>query len=227
MEVLYDRVDIQKVEPMNDTQYYVRGCTALLDALGGAIHHIKNVHRYAREEDVPEKTLFIITTDGMENASCKYSYDRVRKMVEQEKETLDEIKSCNAVCVHIRVGDYKDAKNKRFDVVTPEYFQRGIQYIQENVADPVFYVFTNDSEAVMKQYNIPDAHYVTGFTDYQDMRLMMACKHFIISNSTFSWWTSYLAEFPGKLIIVPKKWRNNQEQEPALMTSKTVEYVRL
>ncbi len=85
-EVLYDRVDIQKVEPMNDTQYYVRGCTALLDALGGAIHHIKNVHRYAREEDVPEKTLFIITTDGMENASCKYSYDRVRKMVEQEKE---------------------------------------------------------------------------------------------------------------------------------------------
>ena len=79
-------VDIQKVEPMNDTQYYVRGCTALLDALGGAIHHIKNVHRYAREEDVPEKTLFIITTDGMENASCKYSYDRVRKMVEQEKE---------------------------------------------------------------------------------------------------------------------------------------------
>ena len=85
-EVLYDRVDIRKVEPMNDTQYYVRGCTALLDALGGAIHHIKNVHRYAREEDVPEKTLFIITTDGMENASCKYSYDRVRKMVEQEKE---------------------------------------------------------------------------------------------------------------------------------------------
>ena len=151
----------------------------------------------------------------------------ISRPVEQEKETLDEIKSCNAVCVHIRVGDYKDAKNKRFDVVTPEYFQRGIQYIQENVADPVFYVFTNDSEAVMKQYNIPDAHYVTGFTDYQDMRLMMACKHFIISNSTFSWWTSYLAEFPGKLIIVPKKWRNNQEQEPALMTSKTVEYVRL
>ena len=53
-EVLYDRVDLRKVEPMNDKQYYVRGCTALLDAVGGAIHHIKNVHRYAREEDVPE-----------------------------------------------------------------------------------------------------------------------------------------------------------------------------
>ena len=85
-EVLYDRVDIHKVEPMNDKQYYVRGCTALLDAVGGAIHHIRNVHKYAREEDVPEKTLFIITTDGMENASRLYSYDDVRRMVESEKE---------------------------------------------------------------------------------------------------------------------------------------------
>ena len=85
-EVLYDRVDIRKVEPMNEKQYFVRGCTALLDAVGGAIHHIKNVHRYAREEDVPEKTLFIITTDGMENASRRYSYDTVRQMIEHEKE---------------------------------------------------------------------------------------------------------------------------------------------
>ena len=84
-EVLYDRVPIQRVEPMNDNQYYVRGCTALLDALGGAIRHIGNVHKYAREEDRPEKTLFIITTDGMENASHKYSYDKVKKMVERQK----------------------------------------------------------------------------------------------------------------------------------------------
>ena len=85
-EVLYDRIDIRKVEPMNDTQYYVRGCTALLDAVGGAIHHIGNVHKYAREEDVPEKTLFIITTDGLENASRVYSYDKVRSMIERRKE---------------------------------------------------------------------------------------------------------------------------------------------
>lgn len=84
-EVLYDRVPIGKVEPMNDTQYYVRGCTALLDAIGGAIHHIGNVHKYARTEDVPEKTLFIITTDGMENASKRYDYRRVKKMVEHQK----------------------------------------------------------------------------------------------------------------------------------------------
>ena len=85
-EVLYDRVPIAKTEPMNDSQYYVRGCTALLDAIGGAIHHIGNVQKHAREEDRPEKTLFIITTDGMENASHIYTYDKVKKMVEKKKE---------------------------------------------------------------------------------------------------------------------------------------------
>jgi len=85
-EVLYDRVPVAKVEPMNDSQYSVGGCTALLDAVGAAIHHIANVHKYAREEDRPEKTLFIITTDGMENSSRIYDYGKVRKMVETEKE---------------------------------------------------------------------------------------------------------------------------------------------
>lgn len=86
VEVLYDRVPLNKVENITDKQYYVRGCTALLDAVGGAIRHIGNVHKYAREEDVPEKTIFIITTDGMENASREYGYDKVRKMVERQKE---------------------------------------------------------------------------------------------------------------------------------------------
>ena len=85
-EVIHDRVDIQGIESMTRDEYYVRGCTALLDAVGGAIHHIGNVHKYAREEDRPEKTLFVITTDGMENASRKYSYDRLKAMIERKKE---------------------------------------------------------------------------------------------------------------------------------------------
>ena len=85
-EVIHDRVDIRKIQPMTDKQYYVRGCTALLDAVGGAIHHIGNVHKYAREEDRPEKTLFVITTDGMENASRKYSYHRLKMMIQRQKE---------------------------------------------------------------------------------------------------------------------------------------------
>lgn len=85
-EVVHDRVEIHRIEPMTHDQYYVRGCTALLDAVGGAIHHIGNVHKYAREEDRPEKTLFIITTDGMENASRRYSYTQLKAMIERQKE---------------------------------------------------------------------------------------------------------------------------------------------
>ena len=84
-EVIHDRVDIQRIEPMTRKEYYVRGCTALLDAVGKAIHHIGNVHKYAREEDRPEKTLFVITTDGMENASRQYSYDKLKAMIERQK----------------------------------------------------------------------------------------------------------------------------------------------
>lgn len=84
--ILHDRVELQKIEPLNDKQYFVRGCTALLDAVGGAIHHIVNVYKYAKAEDIPEKTIFIITTDGMENSSRKYTYNKVRKMVERQKE---------------------------------------------------------------------------------------------------------------------------------------------
>ena len=84
--VIHDRVPITQVPDLTEEDYFVRGCTALLDAVGGAIHHIGNVHKYARKEDVPDKTLFIITTDGMENASKHYTYDKVRHMIERQKE---------------------------------------------------------------------------------------------------------------------------------------------
>lgn len=83
--VIHDRVPIDKIEPMTEEQYSVDGCTALLDAIGGAIHHIGNVHKYAREEDVPEKTIFVITTDGEENASCNYDYRKIKQMIERQQ----------------------------------------------------------------------------------------------------------------------------------------------
>lgn len=85
-EVLHDRVKLADIRPMTDSDYTVCGCTALIDALGGAIHHIGNIHKYARQEDVPEHTLFVITTDGLENASHRYASDEVKKMVERQKE---------------------------------------------------------------------------------------------------------------------------------------------
>ena len=85
-KVIHDRTALEKIAPMTDKDYYVRGCTALLDALGGAIHHIATVHRYAREEDRPAKTIFVITTDGLENASQRYTVEKVRQMVRLEQE---------------------------------------------------------------------------------------------------------------------------------------------
>ena len=85
-EVLHDRINLKSVPKMTGRDYTVRGCTALIDAIGGAIKHISNIHKYARPEDVPEHTMFIITTDGMENASRKYSSDEVKKMIERQKE---------------------------------------------------------------------------------------------------------------------------------------------
>lgn len=85
-DVIHDRVAIGDVKKLTEEDYYVRGCTALLDAIGGAIHHIGNVHKYAREEDRPAKTLFVITTDGLENASRHYSFKDVKKLIKRQQE---------------------------------------------------------------------------------------------------------------------------------------------
>lgn len=85
-DVIHDRVAIGEVKKLTEEDYYVRGCTALLDAVGGAIHHIGNVHKYAREEDRPAKTLFVITTDGLENASRHYSFKDVKRLIKRQQE---------------------------------------------------------------------------------------------------------------------------------------------
>ena len=85
-EVIHDRIPLDRVPALTEKEYFVRGCTALLDAVGGAIHHIGTVHKYAREEDRPEKTLFVITTDGMENASHFYTYDQAKAMIQRQQE---------------------------------------------------------------------------------------------------------------------------------------------
>ena len=84
-QLIHDRLDIRQVPPLTRQEYYVRGCTALLDTVGKAVEHLSFIHKYAREEDRPEKTLFVITTDGMENASRHFTYDRVKEMIEKQK----------------------------------------------------------------------------------------------------------------------------------------------
>ncbi len=107
-EVLHDRIDLGKIPAMTDKDYTVGGCTALLDAIGGAVKHIANIHKYARPEDVPEHTMFIITTDGMENASHMYRYEEIKRMIEAKKEEGWEFlfigANIDAVSVAERVG---------------------------------------------------------------------------------------------------------------------------
>ena len=85
-QVIHDRLSLVRTPPLTRKEYFVRGCTALLDAVGGAIEHIGTVHKYIREEDRPERTLFVITTDGMENASRRYTYDMVKALIQRQKE---------------------------------------------------------------------------------------------------------------------------------------------
>jgi len=119
--VIHDRLPLESIPPMTENDYCVGGCTALLDAVGGAIHHIGNIHKYARKEDVPEKTLFVITTDGMENASHYYTYEKIHSMIkhQQDKYGWEFIflgANIDAVAVAKRFGiDESRAANYRCD----------------------------------------------------------------------------------------------------------------
>lgn len=86
LETIHDRAELSQIKPMTEDDYTVRGCTALIDAIGSTIEHIERIHKYARAEDVPVHTMFVIMTDGMENASRKYSSRKVKKMIERRKE---------------------------------------------------------------------------------------------------------------------------------------------
>ena len=102
-EVIYDRADIRQIQPMTDEQYFVRGCTALLDAIGGAISHIKDVRKRMPESERPEKTIFIITTDGMENASHRYNYAKIKKMIEKRQAKNWELITTNPLNLQLKL----------------------------------------------------------------------------------------------------------------------------
>ncbi len=134
--VIHDRVRLSEVHPMTENDYTVGGCTALLDALGGAIRHIGNIHKYARPEDVPEHTLFVITTDGMENASRRYDSRQVKQMIQRQKEKygwefLFLAANIDAVETAARFGIEKDrAVNYHAD-------SQGTGVVYDTVADAV------------------------------------------------------------------------------------------
>lgn len=127
IEVLHDRKNIREIEKITENEYYVRGCTALLDAVGGAIHHIGHIHKHMDPEEVPEKTLFIITTDGLENSSTRYNYTKVKKMVERKKNK----KGWEFIFLGANIDAAKEAG--KFGVA-PE---RAVRYVSDTVGTSV------------------------------------------------------------------------------------------
>ena len=151
-EVLHDRISMDQVPVMTEEQYYVRGCTALLDAVGGAIHHIGNIHKYARDEDRPEKTLFVITTDGMENASKHYSYEKVQEMIKRQQEKYD--------WEFLFIGANIDAVQEAQKFGIRE--ERAINYVHDEVGTEAVYRSVNKAVCAMR---MADAYCVSSALD--------------------------------------------------------------
>jgi hypothetical protein len=127
----------------------------------------------------------------------------------ENKELLNEISSCNAVCVHIRHGNYFDNPTYEYlGICTNVYFKKGMAYIAAKIEDPVFYIFSNEIKIVKEKFifDYPVRYVTLNNPDYEELRLMYSCKHFIISNSTFSWWGSYLSDNPERIVVAPSLW---------------------
>ena len=138
-EMIHDRVNIREIVPITDKEYYVRGCTALLDAVGDAIRHIEGIHKYAREEDRPGKTVFVITTDGYENASRHYGYNDVKRMIEQQKEKGWEF---------LFLGANIDAANVAAKVgIAPD---RAANYVHDSVGTALNYECVSEAVCEMR-----------------------------------------------------------------------------
>lgn len=145
-EVIHDRIKLCDVPKMTEDDYCVRGCTALIDALGGAIHHIGNIHKYARAEDVPSHTMFVITTDGLENASHIYTSDKVKQMVKRQKEKY----GWEFIFIGANIDSVETAKRYGIDedrAVNYRADEEGTRLLYATVADVVCDVRANKKMA--------------------------------------------------------------------------------
>ena len=138
----------------------------------------------------------------------------VDRPTQKNSEVLDEMRRCNAVALHVRQGDYSQANYEGFfGLLDPEYYQKAIQYIEERVENPNFFIFSDNIAWCRKQFAaLKHEHFIDHNRDeesYWDMMLMAACQHNITANSTFSWWGAWLNNRPDKLVITPANWFQN------------------
>ena len=156
-EVIHDRVEIGEIQPMTREDYQVGGCTALLDAIGGAIHHIGNIHKYARPEDVPEHTIFIITTDGMENASKHYTYEKVQAMIKKEQEKY----GWEFIFIGANIDAVQEAK--RFGIRK----ERAVNYVHDEIGTKAVYRSVSKAVCAMRMADVSSARSAIDECDWE------------------------------------------------------------
>ncbi len=166
--------------------------------------NIKCIYGYFQSEKYFEEYKDIIKQELRVNIPPSY----------KEKEMLNEINSCNSIGISIRVGDdYKNSKS--LNVCNQEYYYNAMEYINNISNECKFYIFTDDVERVKNDFNFKHpVKFIEGFKDYESLRLMYSCNHFVIANSSFSWWGAYLSNNPNKIIIAPKRWYNDSKYKP-------------
>lgn len=199
-------------------KYYTDDCFTYYDSIKSE-KNVKKVIGYYQSEKYFLKYMDTI----------KQELKVVKEPSEENKKLLEEISNCNAVCVHIRRGDYvSNSKNAALVVCDETYYRNAMKYMNESVSNPVFYIFSDNNEEItwIKQnYQLADfnVRYVTlNNPDYEELRLMYHCKHFIIANSTFSWWGAYLSDNGEKLVVAPKVWNKEYDKEMDIYTDNIV-----
>jgi hypothetical protein len=141
---------------------------------------------------------------------------------DREQSLLEEIKSCNAVAISMRLGD-DYINSPSLNVCKEDFYYRGMDYIYNQNKDVVFYIFSDSIELAKKHYKFKyPVRYIEGFKDYESLRLLYSCKHFVISNSSFSWWGAYLAEGSNKIIVAPNRWYNDTKEKPDIYHDKMI-----
>lgn len=190
--------------------------TELLISLGIFWQHSDTYYDYFKKSSLPIKIIY-------GNYMSEKYFTPIKNILKEEfriktipseinKNIISQLKSENSVCIHIRRGDYANSNwASKLLVCDFEYYQKAIKHLDQVLTSPVYYVFTNNSEDVQwikknYKFNVQINYIDLNNPDYEDFRLMTNCKNFVLSNSTYSWWASYLAENTEKIVIAPSRW---------------------
>lgn len=165
-------------------------------------------HLYAHFQDVR-------VLEGIVS-QLKEQFEIVTPPSQVNQKMLEQIRSCNAVCLHVRRGDYLQSKWSFLQVCNYEYYAEAVKQAKAELETPRFFVFStghDDIRWIQENYQFDaDITYVDlDNPDYEELRLMQACRHFIISNSTFSWWAAVLGDADDKRVWVPQVWKRGAE----------------